>query len=145
MLTSARRWANVQSKAVALSGELLVMIEYASVATVVTNAAEWLRLVLEALGALTIAAGAFAAVAGIVRARRLGPIRFTDTRFTLARYLALALEFQLAADILSTGVSPQWEEIGQLAAIATIRTGLNYFLTREIDSDRATGAKVVST
>ena len=142
---SARRWANVQSKAVAFSGELLVMIGYDSVATVVTNAAEWLRLVLEALGALTIAAGAAATLAKIARARREGPLRFTDTRFTLARYLALALEFQLAADILSTGVAPEWEEIGQLAAIAAIRTGLNYFLTREIDTERSAVAKVVST
>jgi uncharacterized membrane protein len=31
---------------------------------------------------------------------------FTAIRLTLARYLALALEFQLAADILSTAIAP---------------------------------------
>jgi hypothetical protein len=45
--------------------------------------------------------------------------------------LALGLEFLLAADILRTAVAPTWEEIGQLAAIAAIRTGLNFFLGRE--------------
>ena len=52
---------------------------------------------------------------------------------TLGRWLALALEFLLAADILRTAVAPSWSEIGQLAAIATIRTALNFFLQIEID------------
>ncbi len=42
------------------------------------------------------------------------------------------LEFQLAADILRTAVAPSFEEIGQLAAVAAIRTALNYFLERDI-------------
>ena len=46
--------------------------------------------------------------------------------------LALALELLLAADILRTAVAPTWEDIGKLAAIAAIRTGLNYFLEREL-------------
>ena len=48
------------------------------------------------------------------------------------RYLSLALEFQLASDILSTSISPTWDEIGKLAATAVIRTGLNFFLSRGI-------------
>ena len=49
---------------------------------------------------------------------------------------------ELAADILRTAVAPTWSEIGQLAAIAALRTALNYFLQREIDGAerRATGA-----
>ena len=58
----------------------------------------------------------------------------------LARYLALALEFQLGADILSTAVAPTWNEIGQLGAIAIIRTALNYFLSREMKDEQATQA-----
>lgn len=54
-------------------------------------------------------------------------------RLKLGRWLALALEFELGADILRTAISPTWSEIGQLAAIATIRTLLNYFLQQEID------------
>ncbi|HZS78977.1 MAG TPA: DUF1622 domain-containing protein [Ktedonobacteraceae bacterium] len=56
-----------------------------------------------------------------------------NIRLRLGRWLALALEFELAADILRTAIAPTWAEIGQLAAIATIRTALNYFLQQEID------------
>lgn len=57
-----------------------------------------------------------------------------DVRLRLGRWLALALEFLLAADILRTAVAPTWSEIGQLASIAAIRTALNYFLQLEIDN-----------
>ena len=55
-----------------------------------------------------------------------------------ARYLAMALEFLLGADILSTAVAPTWNEIGKLGAIAVIRTTLNYFLSREMQEERRT-------
>lgn len=53
-------------------------------------------------------------------------------RLQLGRWLSLALEFELAADILRTAVAPTWDEIGKLAAIVILRTLLNYFLEREI-------------
>lgn len=56
-----------------------------------------------------------------------------DVRLRLGRYLALALEFELGADILRTAIAPSWSQIGQLAAIAAIRTALNYFLQKEIE------------
>ncbi len=58
-------------------------------------------------------------------------------RLELGRSLALALEFLLGADILRTAVEPSWEEIARLAAIAAIRTALNFFLQREIASEAA--------
>ncbi|MEU9454496.1 DUF1622 domain-containing protein [Streptomyces sp. NPDC048277] len=61
---------------------------------------------------------------------------FNRIRLALGRFLALGLEFQLAGDILRTAVAPSFTEIGQLAAIAAIRTGLNYFLGREIEQER---------
>ena len=61
---------------------------------------------------------------------------FTAIRLALARYLALALEFQRGADILSTAIAPSWEQIGKLGAIAVIRTALNYFLSREMRDER---------
>jgi uncharacterized membrane protein len=67
-----------------------------------------------------------------VRGRR----RFTEVRLDFARYLALALEFQLAADVLQTAISPTWDQLGILAAIATIRTALNFFLAREMKEER---------
>ena len=62
-----------------------------------------------------------------------------DIRLTLGRWLALALEFELAADILRTAIAPTWNEIGQLAAIIVLRTALNYFLQREIDQAASRG------
>jgi len=60
-----------------------------------------------------------------------------EIRLKLGRWLALSLEFALAADILRTAVAPSWDEIGKLAAIAVLRTALNFFLQREIDGARA--------
>jgi uncharacterized membrane protein len=34
-------------------------------------------------------------------------------------------------------IAPRWQEIGQLAAIAAIRTALNYFLAKDIESAEA--------
>ena len=49
-----------------------------------------------------------------------------------ARFLVMGLTFQLAADIIETSISTSWEAIGRLAAIAVIRTFLNYFLERDL-------------
>jgi uncharacterized membrane protein len=57
-------------------------------------------------------------------------------RITLGRWLALALEFALAADVLRTVMVPTWGEIGKLAAIVVLRTVLNYFLAREIEQEQ---------
>ncbi|HUK35402.1 MAG TPA: DUF1622 domain-containing protein [Vicinamibacterales bacterium] len=50
-----------------------------------------------------------------------------------AMWLLLGLEFELAADIIRSVVSPSWKEIGELGAIAVIRTFLNYFLEQDIE------------
>lgn len=97
---------------------------------------QWLKLGIETIGAVLIAVGVAVAVVGLVRQIASGePTVFTTTRLTLARYLALALEFQLGADILSTAIAPSWEQIGKLAAIAVIRTGLNFFLSLEMQQE----------
>ncbi|MBZ3904362.1 MULTISPECIES: DUF1622 domain-containing protein [Streptomyces] len=61
---------------------------------------------------------------------------FNRVRLSLGRFLALGLEFQLAGDILRTAVAPTFTEIGQLAAVAAIRTVLNHFLGKEIEHER---------
>jgi uncharacterized membrane protein len=53
-------------------------------------------------------------------------------RLQLGKSLALALEFELGADILKTAVAPTLSIIAQLAAIALLRTFLNYFLEQEL-------------
>src|SRR5687768_3093075 len=49
-----------------------------------------------------------------------------------ARWLVAGVTFQLAADIIETSISTSWETIGRLAAIAVIRTFLNFFLERDL-------------
>lgn len=46
--------------------------------------------------------------------------------------VAVALELLLGADVLATAVAPSWDDIGKLAAIAVLRTALNYFLEKEL-------------
>lgn len=58
-------------------------------------------------------------------------------RLHLGRWLAVALELELGADILRTAVAPTWTEIGQLGAIVVLRTALNFFLQQEIDKAKA--------
>jgi len=53
-------------------------------------------------------------------------------RLEFGQTLALSLEFQLAADIVATAVSPTWDDLAKLGAIAGIRTFLNFFLQREV-------------
>jgi uncharacterized membrane protein len=56
-----------------------------------------------------------------------------------ARWLIAGLTFQLAADIIETAFSPSWDEIGQLAAIAVIRTFINFFLERDLAEQEKRG------
>lgn len=104
-----------------------------------SGAVDLLVRVVEAAGALIIFLGAMVAfvrfvVAG-VRDRRADS--FVPVRLGLGRFLALGLEFQLASDILRTAIAPTLREIAELAAIAAIRTALNFFLAREIKQERA--------
>lgn len=99
---------------------------------------QWLKLAVEVAGATIICIGFV--VAAYKFARALSPPQITgynEIRLTLARFLALSLEFQLGADILSTAIAPSWTQIGKLGAIALIRTALNYFLSREMKEERA--------
>jgi uncharacterized membrane protein len=54
-------------------------------------------------------------------------------RIRFGSSVAIALELLLGADVLATAVAPSWNDIGKLAAIAIIRTLLNYFLERELN------------
>lgn len=103
----------------------------------VFNVVQWLRLFVETTGALIISLGVLTAAYQFARALVPPQIESYNTiRLTLARYLALALEFQLGADILSTAIAPSWDQIGKLGAIAVIRTALNFFLTREMREEK---------
>ena len=92
----------------------------------------------EAAGAIIIFAGAaLGFVRSIWRAvTKRSADEFGPVRLDLGRFLALGLEFQLASDLLRTAVAPSFTEIGKLAAVAAIRTALNFFLRREIREER---------
>jgi uncharacterized membrane protein len=93
----------------------------------------------EGVGAVVIFVGAVLAAVGFLRAAafRRSDREFVRVRLSLGRYLTLGLEFQLASDVLSTAIAPSFTEIGKLAAIAAIRTLLNYFLAKEIARESA--------
>ena len=97
----------------------------------------WVKLGVEIFGAGLVTLGVCVAIVQLIRnlaARK--PADFTATRLILARHLALALEFELGADILGTAVSPSWDQIGKLGAVAVIRTGLNFFLSMEMKGEK---------
>ena len=99
--------------------------------------AEYVALGLEAISILVVALGgleaAYRSLWPLVRGRITHGMR-REAWLSLARWLLLGLEFMLAADIVRTVVSPDWQDIGQLAAIALIRTFLNYFLERDLEA-----------
>lgn len=98
-----------------------------------THGVQCLRLLIEALGAVVVGIGvARALVTAWQQRARQDLDTFASVRLCLARHLALALEFQLAADVLSTALSPSWGDLGQLAAVAGIRTALNHVLDAEL-------------
>jgi len=53
-----------------------------------------------------------------------------------ARWLVAGLTFQLAADVIETAVTTSWDAVGRIAAIAAIRTFLNFFLERDVTEIR---------
>jgi uncharacterized membrane protein len=59
-----------------------------------------------------------------------------DVWLRYARWLVAGLTFQLAADIIETAVTSEWEAVARIAAIAAIRTFLNYFLDRDLTEIR---------
>lgn len=99
--------------------------------------AEHVALILEGLVIVTIVIGAIDAVLGAVRylmIRGQGADVRRGVWLGFARWLVLSLEFALGADLIRTAISPTWTDIGQLAAIAAIRTGLGFFLEKDIDT-----------
>jgi len=102
--------------------------------TTVRDALGYVIPVIEAIGAAVIAAGVAIAIGSYLLALiGVRPVTYEQVRLQLARAIALGIEFQLASDVLGTAVSPTFEQIGRLAAIAGIRTLLNYFLAQEIE------------
>lgn len=97
-----------------------------------------------ALGGALILEGVACAIVfigALVAAYRLIPLLVRDRTIVQKRavysqfgfWLVIGLEFELAADIIRSAITPNWTDIAQLAAIAAIRTFLNYFLMRDVE------------
>jgi uncharacterized membrane protein len=67
---------------------------------------------------------------------------FPGVRLTFGSWLAMALEFQLGADIVATSTSPTGTHLLQLAVVAVIRTLLNVFLARDLEAEKAHQAPI---
>ena len=98
-----------------------------SISAAVATCSEFIAVVVIVIGAIQAIASA---VVDLLRTR--APLAPLVVFRGFAGWLVLALEFLLAADILRTAISPTWNDIGQLAAIAAIRTFLNYSLEHDL-------------
>lgn len=92
---------------------------------------DWIALIIVLLGAVQAFIGAVGlAIAGGDSVHR------KEVWLRFARWLVAALTFQLAADIIETSITEDWQSIGRIAAVAVIRTFLNYFLDRDVAETR---------
>ena len=100
---------------------------------------ELTEVILNAISLLCIVAGVVLSLARGIRERRAAPRDHplhTYFRMIFGGWLVVALEFQLAADIVGTIVSPSTAHLVELGAIAVIRTFLNYFLGKELGEEK---------
>ena len=98
------------------------------------------RLLLEGLSVITVLLGLLFTLGQVRPSLGRGPglssRPSTRARLTFASWLAMALDFQLGADIVSTTTSPSERNLLQLALVAVIRTFLNVFLAQEIETEQ---------
>lgn len=95
------------------------------------------KLLLEAISVLCVLLGVFKTgqIALKFSQYKYDEFLFIQLRIRFGVWLALALEFQLGADILATTIAPSTEALVRLGAIAIIRTLLNYFLNKELEKE----------
>ncbi|HEY7189305.1 MAG TPA: DUF1622 domain-containing protein [Vicinamibacterales bacterium] len=92
-------------------------------------------LFIETISVLIVTWGAIEAAYGLTKIIVAGRATHGARKIVwrrLGTWLLLGLEFELAADIVQTVISPEWADIGRLGAIAAIRTFLNYFLEKDL-------------
>lgn len=104
-------------------------------------AGEWTEVLMNVLSLLVIVGGTILSLVKSMQAGRSYAnkhLRHTQFRRMFGGWLLVALEFQLAADIVGTIISPTNEQLIRLGSIALIRTFLNYFLNKELDGQAET-------
>jgi uncharacterized membrane protein len=99
---------------------------------------EYAIVVIDCLALIIVVIGTVEAFFGGLRlmlSSRTGHER-RDVWLRFARWLVAGLTFQLAADIIETSITTDWEAVGRLGLVAVIRTFLNYFLERDLGDVR---------
>src|SRR5689334_6045388 len=86
----------------------------------------------EIFAAVIIAIALLQALIQYIKIVNGNPEKKEALRVQFGSAVAVALELMLGADVLATAVAPSWNDIGKLAAIAVLRTALNYFLEKEL-------------
>lgn len=103
--------------------------------TAIDKVGEIMEVFLNGLSLIIIAIGVVDSIYKSIkkkhRSPELSPIHIY-MRIFFGGWLVVALEFQLAADIVGTVDSPTKEKLIELAAVALIRTFLNFFLGKEL-------------
>jgi len=116
---------------------MMALVEHweSSLASIVAIA----KLVLETISVLCVVVGLLKTTQLAIRLRqrqqRHDDYPFNQIRIEFGTWVALALEFQLGADVLATTVAPTLQDLGKLALVAIVRTFLNYFLGKELEAE----------
>jgi uncharacterized membrane protein len=83
-------------------------------------------------GAVLIIYGGFRAIINVILLELKKPVfTYNQIRREFTDKIVFGLEFLIAADILSTLLSPTQQDLINLAVVVVIRTVLGYFLSRE--------------
>lgn len=104
-----------------------------------TIATEHVIVLIDAMALIVVFAGTIEAFFCGLKAMLASPTGHErrDVWLRYARWLVAGLTFQLAADIIETSITTSWEAVARIAAIAVIRTFLNFFLERDLEEVRA--------
>lgn len=95
---------------------------------ILNGLAGYVIIILELMGVLIISASG---AKGFYNYMRHSP----ETKISLAKGLAVALEFKMGSEILRTVVVREWEEIATVAGIIALRAALAFLIHWEIKGE----------
>ncbi len=87
-------------------------------------------LLMECVGVVTLFVTAFKSIWGCIK-------RDAEVRLTLAKGIALALEFKLGGEVLRTVIVREWSELIVLGAVILLRGALTFLIHWEIKTEEA--------
>lgn len=114
--------------------QVLVTLAVKNMEQIAKTITLYISLALEIISALVIAVALIRLVFNSVQSfvKPVNGLTAVEARIVFGSAVAVSLELLLGADVLATAVAPSWDDIGKLAAIAVLRTGLNFFLEKEL-------------